>query len=52
MIICGCEACMSSTLIQYDLNKWRQRQMVKFDKTFKNSALTYLVQNIKDIYEA
>ena len=48
-IIWGCETCISTMLLQSDLNKWRLSQLEKLDMLYNNSASTRILQ-ISKIY--
>ena len=43
-IICGWESCISSMLLQSDLNKCRLSKSSKIDKLYINSASTRILQ--------
>ena len=40
----GCKTCISSMLLQLDLNEWRLSKLAKLDKLYINSASTRLLQ--------
>ena len=46
-ITCGYETCISSMLLQSDLNKWRLPQLTKLDKVYINYTSTRILQRYK-----
>ena len=49
-ITCGCETCISSMLLQSDINKWRISQLAKLDKLYSNPASTRLLEISKNCF--
>ena len=43
-IACVCETCISDMLLQYDLNKWRLKQLSNFEKIYIYAASTRLLK--------
>ena len=43
-ITCGCKTCISSLLLQSDINKWRISKLAKLDKLCINSESARLLE--------
>ena len=46
----GCKTCISSVLLQSDINKWRISKLAKLDKLYINSASTRLLDRSKNYF--